>query len=60
MEGVETQCSRNFLEYKKAILVRATSNGGDRVSTGHLLSQDKVFSCGTELQLVELLTNRVS
>lgn len=48
--GMEIWCSGNFLKYMKS-----QNNGGDRVSTGHLLSTKKSSNARTGLQPIELL-----
>jgi hypothetical protein len=53
--SMETSFSVNLLKYIKAILMKTSNNGGDRVSAGHLLSTNKDFSIGTQLHTIELL-----
>lgn len=54
---METQFSENFLEYLKVILMRTSSNGEYKASTGHLLQPGEASSGGTGLHSIELLAN---
>lgn len=39
-----TQCSKNFLKYMKAILIKSPNNERERVPTGHLLTPNEASS----------------
>lgn len=48
-DGVETQCSGNFLKYRKAILMRSPNNGWYGVQSCHLLSPNEAHRSRTKL-----------
>lgn len=48
-DGMEIYFSVNFSIYMKAILKDSLNNEGDRVPTGHLMSQKEAFSTRIEL-----------
>lgn len=57
---METWCSRNFLWYMKAILMKSTNNEGDWIPTNHLLPPNKSSNIKTQLYAFDPLIKGVA